>query len=250
MSQKIKIMNQRQQPSDEEVRSYMDFDRLLENRRILLKSSRIAMIIKWGALALIATVATLGILLSRTESTEEQQASSQQGEVTNQSDEIPLPTIDSMKNSNNAPATAPSENIPEKLPLAKSLDKTTEEKVTTKDAERQINVEEETEELGYVQAEPVHGYASLYDYFKKNLVYPSSALKDSIEGVHTVSFVINKQGKPEQIEVHQSLGEDFEKESIRLIENMPDWKPATLNGEPTASKISIPITFQIKKTKQ
>ena len=34
MKQKIKIMKQRPQLSDEEIRSYMDFDRLLANRKL------------------------------------------------------------------------------------------------------------------------------------------------------------------------------------------------------------------------
>ena len=75
------------------------------------------------------------------------------------------------------------------------------------------------------------------------------ALNDSIQGVQIISFVINKNGKVEQIEVEQSLGAEFEKESIRLIENMPEWKPAKLDGKPMSTRISIPITFQIQKIK-
>jgi TonB family protein len=109
--------------------------------------------------------------------------------------------------------------------------------------------EPEIKEDGYFQAEPLMGYSDLYEYFNANLVYPVEALKDSIQGVQTVSFVINTKGKPEQIEVIKSLGQPFEKECLRLIENMPEWKPATLNGKPVNSKISIPLTFQIQKLK-
>ena len=104
-------------------------------------------------------------------------------------------------------------------------------------------------ESEYVQAEPAKGYSDLYDFFSTNLEYPADGLKDSIQGVQTISFVINTAGKPEQIQVVNSLGEPFDKESRRLIENMPAWKPATLNGKPVESKISIPITFQIQKVK-
>ena len=107
----------------------------------------------------------------------------------------------------------------------------------------------ETAESGYIQAEPVQGYAELYEYFNANLVYPVEALKYSIQGVHTISFVINTQGMPEQIEIVKSLGPSFEKECKRLIENMPAWKPARLNGKPVPSKISLPLTFQIQKIK-
>jgi hypothetical protein len=59
--------------------------------------------------------------------------------------------------------------------------------------------------------------------------------------------VVNTDGKPENITIKQSLGEPFEKEARRLIENMPLWKPATLNGKPVSSQMSIPLTFQIQK---
>ena len=98
-----------------------------------------------------------------------------------------------------------------------------------------------------MQAEPADGYSALYAYFNSNLVYPSEALKDSIQGVETVSFVINTDGKPEKITIRQSLGEPFEKEARRLIENMPLWKPATLNGKAVPSQMSVPLTFQIQK---
>lgn len=102
-------------------------------------------------------------------------------------------------------------------------------------------------ETVYVQAEPVEGYEVLYAYFAKEIIYPQEAVKDSIQGVLTVTFLINKQGKPEKIKTSGSLGRAFEIEALRLIENMPLWKPATLNGQPVTSKLSIPLTFQLQK---
>ena len=46
MKQKIKIMNHKQQPSDEEIQGYMNFDRVLENTKIALNASRLAMMYK------------------------------------------------------------------------------------------------------------------------------------------------------------------------------------------------------------
>ena len=101
----------------------------------------------------------------------------------------------------------------------------------------------------YVAAEPVDGYSTLYLYFDKELTYPAMALKDSIHGVETAAFVINASGKAEQIEILNSLGSLFDTEVKRLITNMPAWKPATLNGKPVNSKISVPFTFNINKAK-
>jgi TonB family protein len=102
----------------------------------------------------------------------------------------------------------------------------------------------------YIQAEPVKGYAALYGYFNKELVYPPEVKRDSIvEGVVTVIFTINKEGRPEIIKIENSLGIAFDRESKRIIEEMPLWKPALLNGKPIDSKISIPLTFRADKLK-
>lgn len=101
----------------------------------------------------------------------------------------------------------------------------------------------------YVKAEPVNGYDALYAYFSKELIYPAAAVKDSIEGVLTVKFLINKEGRPEKIQTSGTLGVLFDKEAERLIQNMPLWKPATVNGKPITSKLSIPLTFQLRNRK-
>ena len=101
----------------------------------------------------------------------------------------------------------------------------------------------------FLPAEPVDGYPALYEYFAKELLYPEQAIKDSIQGVVLVTFVITAEGKPAQLATDHVLGEAFEKEAIRVIESMPAWKPAQLDGSPVRSKVSVPITFTIKTIK-
>jgi predicted membrane-bound dolichyl-phosphate-mannose-protein mannosyltransferase len=57
MKQKIKIMKQHQPPSDEEIQSYMNFDRLLDKRKVALSSARTMSVLKWSLPAL--TITTL-----------------------------------------------------------------------------------------------------------------------------------------------------------------------------------------------
>jgi TonB family protein len=99
----------------------------------------------------------------------------------------------------------------------------------------------------YAEAEPVVGYPELYNYFNTNLHYPTEAEKDSIEGVVTVTFIITPTGETTKLAIANSLGIPFDKEVTRLIENMPKWNPAALNGRSVASKISIPLTFKFRK---
>ena len=238
MKQKIKIMDHKQQPSDEEIQGYMDFDKVLENRSIALHSSRLSTIFKWSVPGLVGTLVIIGFFMSQRNSSETVQPIEKEPVESPQS-AAPTPPADS--------ATALEEEITKAADPKKKAD--APPMVEKQSGEMSDNDEPTVKEEGYMQAEPLNGYPDLYDYFNATLVYPASALNDSIQGVQIISFVINKNGKVEQIEVEQSLGPEFEKESIRLIENMPEWKPAKLDGKPMSTRISIPITFQIQKIK-
>ncbi|MCW5910084.1 MAG: TonB family protein [Cyclobacteriaceae bacterium] len=102
---------------------------------------------------------------------------------------------------------------------------------------------------GYKQAEPNGGYEKLYHYFSAELHYPEEAVRDSVQGVVVVDFVINESGKPEQVQIQQSLRADCDKEAVRVIENMAPWSPAVLNGRPVSARVSVPLTFQIVQPK-
>ena len=95
------------------------------------------------------------------------------------------------------------------------------------------------------RARPTIGFEKLYEYLEKDLKYPDLHLADSIEGIVTISFVVDTTGAITNIEVLQSLGSEFDLEAIRSVQNMPSWLPATVNEKPIASKLSIPLRFEI-----
>ena len=99
---------------------------------------------------------------------------------------------------------------------------------------------EDQTEMAYVKAVPMEGIAKLYEYFHNELVYPEG---DTLSGIMVSSFTITETGEITDIKIENSLGEAFDKEVIRLLTNMPEWEPATVNGTPVKSKISIPFTF-------
>ncbi len=237
MKQKIKIMKHEPNPSDEEIQSYMNFDRLLEKRRVPANTSKVKPIISWSIAVVAVTALVIWFLSPRgTVQPVVEKTSKMEDSAVRSTPSSPL-VLDSL----------PSEDSMSKEPKGElsQVQPAVPKKPTV-----QRNADAVASEEAYTQAEPLHGYSNLYDYFNSNLVYPTEALKDSIQGVQTISFVINAEGKPEKIDVVKSLGEPFEKEAKRLIENMPAWKSATLNGKPVASKISVPITFQIQKIKK
>lgn len=235
-------MKNRQQPSDEEIQSYMNFDRLLEDQKSAIEKASPRPIVKWSIPLLVTAALSLWFFLSK----DQAPAVVDPGHLDHPNAEViaPIHPVDSIQEE---------KPLGEKLSAEKTPQKSTSVEKPATEKEKQAATEKratETNEIGYTQAVPLDGYPVLYSYFSSNLVYPAEALKDSIQGIQTISFVITAEGKVGQIESVNSLGEPFEKECKRLIENMPAWKPATMNGKPVASKISLPLTFQIQKIKK
>jgi TonB family protein len=244
MNKKYKIMNQRPQASDEEIKDFMDFHSVLTQHDHQIKIIKRTSLIKKIAVSSVVLIA-VGVIYWFIQ-TKEQQPATHQAQEQTKNEVIVAPDE---KNEQPQSVTEKTEQ-----PVQSSAKEKPQADVQKKDdskPERESRLpvieEERPAEESYVQAEPVKGYPELYDYFAKNLIYPKEALKDSIQGVSTVSFIINKDGRPAKVQVTNSLGPAFDKEIARLIESMPEWKPALLNGKPVPSKISLPITFQVQK---
>jgi TonB family protein len=246
---KIRIMKVKPEITDEEIHSYMNFDALLAKytqEKALKKNSNI---VRNTVLALVA-LAVIGVWYFSISTKPGGKA--EQSDPSNVQNEKISPDLirhDTTQSFSQEEKIQKNENVKSLLPKNRSKEnpaRNTEVPATAKDT-LAITKEKIDQQPAYVQAEPVEGYPALYEYFSRELKYPSDAMADSIQGVVLVVFNINKQGKRERISVEQSLGTAFDKEALRVVENMPEWKPATLNSKPVVSRISIPLTFQIKK---
>ncbi len=223
----------RSEPTDDEIRQMMDFDGLLKAYQATKLSTVKKPSIKWAKTAMVFSAivaATYGLF-------------TWQKSVSHKSE-----TAETGKNIPPVKVERPVESTPSFIQPDSSFKVSSKESkpaVSTKPAYAKKKEEVSGAQPQYISAEPIEGFPALYAYFDRELRYPAEALSDSIQGVEAVAFIIDKSGKPEKIEIQQSLGGAFDREVIRLIQNMPPWKPATLNGEPVISKQSIPFTFKI-----
>lgn len=238
MKNKLKIMDHQPYTSDEEIESFMDFSAVLEKHNQQLKLIKRSAYRRWGILG---TVAVVGVVSSIWFMRYAEQPAATA---------VPLQPAGLDKLQVKPEVAVPFQHKAT-IDTAQAAPKTkrrSARKSISKDKSAVAPVQQPLPgalpEAGYVQAEPVRGYPDLYEYLSANLVYPAVALKDSIQGVMTVSFVINKAGHAEQIVVLNSLGPAFDEEVQRLIGGMPAWKPALLHGKPVSSKMSLPVTFQ------
>jgi protein TonB len=59
-------------------------------------------------------------------------------------------------------------------------------------------------------------------------------------------FVVNLDGSLSDIVFLKESGYGIEEEIIRVLNNMPKWKPAILEGRPVRSLFTLPITIQVQ----
>lgn len=80
---------------------------------------------------------------------------------------------------------------------------------------------------------PVIGMRQYRKYLKENLNRPTDESCVGIKGKVILTFFVDPKGRPYQIEVKESLCESADKESIRLIQEGPDWTRGNQPGEIT-----------------
>ncbi len=76
--------------------------------------------------------------------------------------------------------------------------------------------------------------------------YPPEALKQSISGKIVLSFVVEKDGSVDNIELLESNHPDFTRESLRVVRSAPNWTPGIGNGEFVRVKYTLPIFFHTR----
>lgn len=99
-------------------------------------------------------------------------------------------------------------------------------------------------ELVLPTPEFIGGTDSLMIYIKRNIIYPELEKENKIQGTVYVSFTVDKEGKIKNSKILRGVngGKNLDTEALRIVNNMPDWKPAESNNE----KINAEQTLQIK----
>lgn len=234
MKRNLKPMRSRPEVSDEEIQSFMDFGKLLAERERLLSARRKTRLLRGGSAAILG-VATLAIVWFSMHESNDNAAGSRSANTVQSETPTPAVTQEEAKPEMNGA-------VPEETPRKDRRDESiAKPAISQQDAPTQT-----ARDAVYIQATPVDGYPALYQYFDNALVYPPEAVADSIEGIVTVIFTIGVDGEPRDIRIENSLGKAFDDQAINVIEKMPAWKPAYLNGAPVPSKISVPLTFDLK----
>ncbi len=94
------------------------------------------------------------------------------------------------------------------------------------------------------------GISALMKYLGANIQYPKVAMDKGIEGRVIAQFVVEKDGKINEVKVLQGIDPALDAEAIRMVQAMPNWKPGIHKGEKVRVKYTLPINFRLKGDKK
>ena len=95
------------------------------------------------------------------------------------------------------------------------------------------------------QPEFVGGQTALANYLGNNVVYPTVAIQNNIQGRVVVSFIIEKDGSVSNVELISDVDPLLDAEALRVVKAMPSWNPGKINGKPVRTQYALPITFRL-----
>ena len=90
--------------------------------------------------------------------------------------------------------------------------------------------------------------ASVYNmstYLSEHLHYPDYARRNNIHGRVIVQFVVGTDGRVKEARVVKGIGGGCDEEALRVVSNMPPWRPGKQNGKPVSVYFTLPISFQL-----
>lgn len=114
--------------------------------------------------------------------------------------------------------------------------------------EEEVVEEETVDEIFEVveeSAAPVGGYKDFYAQIAERLEYPKRAERLKVSGRVFLQFVVEKDGSIAEIVVARGIGAGCDEEAVRVLSQMPDWKPGKQRGVAVRQRMTIPIFFKL-----
>lgn len=112
------------------------------------------------------------------------------------------------------------------------------------------NTYEENKVYDVVEQMPQYpgGKDKLLQYLSMSIRYPKEAEMAGVQGRVIGAFIVEKDGSITGARIDKSVDKSLDAEALRIINEMPKWKPGMQNGKPVRVKYMVPITFRISGT--
>lgn len=107
--------------------------------------------------------------------------------------------------------------------------------------------EEQPLNIAMVEQKPEFngGEAAMYKWLSDNIVFPTIAAEEGVQGRVVVEFVVGKDGSISNVRVVRPRHPALDKEAVRVVKAMPAWIPGRNNGQPVKVTYTLPINFKL-----
>ena len=109
--------------------------------------------------------------------------------------------------------------------------------------------EEVTEEIFVVvenQPEFPGGNTAMMKFLSDNIKYPVIAQENSIQGRVICNFVVERDGSITDVQVVRGVDPSLDREAVRVIQQMPRWKPGKQRGQAVRVRFTLPVVFRLQ----
>lgn len=89
------------------------------------------------------------------------------------------------------------------------------------------------------------GMSEFVQWLTRQLVYPPLAKQQRIQGKVVVGFIVNKDGSIAGLKVVKPVFSDLDTEAMRVMRQMPKWKPGKMKGQVCRTMVHVPIVFKL-----
>ncbi|MCK3686063.1 M56 family metallopeptidase [Maribellus sp. YY47] len=90
------------------------------------------------------------------------------------------------------------------------------------------------------------GENGLRKYIANSVKYPVLAQENGIQGKVYVTFVVGKDGFVKNARIARGVDPVLDKEALRVVNTLPQWKPGIQRGEPVNVSYTVPINFVLQ----
>lgn len=118
-----------------------------------------------------------------------------------------------------------------------------------KSAEPEIKTLDEDDQIFFIvekMPEFPGGDLALRKYIANTIIYPEVAIENGIQGKVYVTFVVTTNGTIANTKIARGVDPSLDKEAIRVVNNLPRWKPGYQRGTPVNVSYTVPINFVLQ----
>ena len=88
--------------------------------------------------------------------------------------------------------------------------------------------------------------SGLMQYLSKNIKHPPIAQENGTQGRVIVQFVVNRDGSIVDAKVMRGVDPYLDKEALRVVGQMPKWKPGKQRGKEVRVRYTLPVLFRLQ----